>query len=253
LSRPEHSILAFMSFLAPTIRYAYDAYPWRSGRDACGDGPCQTNQSPDCTVASSVKSSDWRSQDCVNPESSTDICLGTVVTGAITFVGAVAAIDSAQLPHSWSSSLCSPNATHYTPQEQRPFARSWSASTLCAHHTIADALIYSIATTILWHINRQDRFQDSFLFGGITSGIGIGLATQRDIYDILVTVMPWTILLSLAASSLISTVIKITSPSGTQVVLEHSQPRDVQAFSHYQCKENICTVDGSCENEFQPT
>jgi hypothetical protein len=70
----------------------------------------------------------------------------------------------------------------------------------CGGHTIASAFTFAAAATALHHLHHEDPYQDSFLFGGMTSGIGVGLCLGKGLEDTIFMVLPWGILIGLLCS-----------------------------------------------------
>jgi hypothetical protein len=123
-------------------------------------------------------------------------------------IAAGAALDAASCFPFWSSWYCNTSATDTKPESNPWGARPSNTPTSCSHHTLVDAIAFTAAATGLYHLNREDQAQDRFLFGGVTSGLAIGLGKGGNMQEIILSVLPWTILLSLAASHVWSAVLK---------------------------------------------
>lgn len=72
----------------------------------------------------------------------------------------------------------------------------------CTMDTVLSSLAFTASTTLLYHFNKSDQYQDHFLFGGITLGLVAGLAIGRNLAEIMLKIFPWTILASLVCSIL---------------------------------------------------
>ncbi|KAF2471161.1 uncharacterized protein BDR25DRAFT_342510 [Lindgomyces ingoldianus] len=73
-------------------------------------------------------------------------------------------------------------------------------------HTVEG--VFSVAgfvtsSACLYHWNKDDGNQDYFVLGGISSGIAIGLGTGLELQDILLVILPWTILASMMLSRIV--------------------------------------------------
>lgn len=79
---------------------------------------------------------------------------------------------------------------------------------------------FTISTTYFYYLHEHDNYQDQALLCGIVSGLCMGLGLQNDLQEILLLILPWTVLLSLVISS-----------------LAHSF---VRYKNRMRCKENSC-------------
>lgn len=75
-----------------------------------------------------------------------------------------------------------------------------SKQSSCSTSRVASPVVFTAATVALYHAHKEDQYQDRVLLGGITLGTIIGMGIGRDLYDTIMKIMPWTILLSLLCS-----------------------------------------------------
>lgn len=66
-------------------------------------------------------------------------------------------------------------------------------------HNVLSLVVFTTATTTIYHVTPRHRFQDHFLLVGFILGAVIGMVI-RDMEDMLLRVLPWTILASLMFS-----------------------------------------------------
>jgi hypothetical protein len=99
------------------------------------------------------------------------------------------------------------NALHYSllsrllpASDSSSTANSILNSSTRPYSDIASLIIFTVATTCLFHLNARDQHQHLFYLSGLISGIFLGFALRLDLIDILLRVTPWTILLSLCTS-----------------------------------------------------
>ena len=105
-------------------------------------------------------------------------------------IGFASALDVGDYPGAWSSAswnflACSGGDVPYTV------------------HTIVSTIVFTAATTALHHLNRDDPYQDCFLFAGMTSGIGVGICLGSNIENTMLKVLPWAILMALLCSTIL--------------------------------------------------
>lgn len=122
-------------------------------------------------------------------------------------VAAGAALDATKYFLSWSSWYCT------SAGDEKLKSMLWGAclsdeSTFCTHHILVDVVAFTVASTVLYHLNSGDQAQDRFLFGGVTSGLAIGIGKGNNIQETILSVLPWTILFSLAASQVRCAIMK---------------------------------------------
>lgn len=68
--------------------------------------------------------------------------------------------------------------------------------------TAAPMIVFTAATSVIYHLNRRHQHQDWFLLGGIVLGAIIGLGILRDLPGMILGVLPWTVLGSLLLSTM---------------------------------------------------
>ena len=64
-------------------------------------------------------------------------------------------------------------------------------------------VVFTCSATYQYRLHSEDENQDYYLLGGISASIGIGLSLGFTFEDSLVGILPWGIMLSLLASSLV--------------------------------------------------
>jgi MFS family permease len=129
-------------------------------------------------------------------------CLIIAVVLSSFYIDAMAALTIGDYPWSWNSTL-------------RRVIRcrgDLGDDALSAGLLIVSSIAFTIASTIIYRINIDHRYQDRFLFGGITSGVGIGFILGGGLQTAILKVMPWTIMLALMCSIILHALLPQQQP-----------------------------------------
>lgn len=70
------------------------------------------------------------------------------------------------------------------------------------------SIVYTIATTTVYHLNRRHCQQSLFVLCGIAIGGFFGMIRHKDLQDTMMKVMPWTILASLLSSQVMHGILR---------------------------------------------
>ncbi|KAH7073838.1 hypothetical protein BKA63DRAFT_514881 [Paraphoma chrysanthemicola] len=84
---------------------------------------------------------------------------------------------------------------------------------------ILPAVVFTAATTALYHNQACDVYQERYLLGGIVTGIVVGLTLDRDLERAMLRILPWAILLSLLCSILAHRTVHRGSQKNTPEIL----------------------------------
>jgi hypothetical protein len=129
-------------------------------------------------------------------------CLIIAVVLSSFYIDAMAALAIGNYPCSWNSAL-------------RRVIRcrgDLGDGAFSAGLLIVSSIAFTIASTVIYHINIDHQYQDRFLFAGITSGVGIGFILGEGLQTAILKIMPWTIMLALMCSIIL------------HALLPHQQP-----------------------------
>jgi hypothetical protein len=108
------------------------------------------------------------------------------------YIAAMATLDVGNYPGSWSWSSALRKVVSCRGALGDDAFSAW--------HVIISCIAFTIATTLLYRINIGHRYQDHFLFAGITTGVGIGFIQGKGLQPAILNFMPWTTMLALMCS-----------------------------------------------------
>lgn len=75
------------------------------------------------------------------------------------------------------------------------------SNTAARYATLTSTFSYAASLTFYYRAHEGDEHRDDWLLGGIMAGVSIGLASGAKMQDLMVNILPWTMLLSLFLSS----------------------------------------------------
>ncbi|KAE9576038.1 hypothetical protein CGMCC3_g7941 [Colletotrichum fructicola] len=67
---------------------------------------------------------------------------------------------------------------------------------------ITTMLVYGAGASTIYHLNRNDRYQDTILAAGITLSVLLGQIVRIRLEDIILQIVPWMTLLALGVSTI---------------------------------------------------
>lgn len=154
--------------------------------------------------------------------------LAHTMVPALSFaVGSIVALDVGDYSGAWSSALWSSSVCREPLAESNPSA---GREEFCAGHTIISAIVFTAAATAIHHLQRNDIYQDHFLFAGITCGIGIGLSLGKGLEGTIFKVLPWGILVALLFSIMMHKLLRLK---------KHRWPDRKQVLPYEVCKNEL--------------
>ncbi|KAH7089601.1 hypothetical protein FB567DRAFT_521101 [Paraphoma chrysanthemicola] len=101
---------------------------------------------------------------------------------------------------------------------------------------ILPAILFTAATTGLYHNQSCDVHQDRYLLGGMVTGVVAGLALERDLEHAMLYILPWAVLLSLLSSMI-----------AHRIVHRRSRQTMPECYTQQQtCQEKAGLIDVGC-------
>jgi hypothetical protein len=139
-------------------------------------------------------------------------------------IGTVAALDVGEYV---CATIAPRHVFQYTSSQASRHSRA-AVPTSCARHTAVSAIAFTVAATTIHHHFRDDQYQDSFLFAGMTLGIGIGLCLGKGLEGTIFKVLPCAILVALLCSMVLHRVLGRTKSCAMDGQIHCDNCKDVE-------------------------
>ena len=85
---------------------------------------------------------------------------------------------------------------------------------------LCSSLFFAIVTSTLYRYRERDKYQDAFLILGVIVGSILGSARGYTLQDIILSMIPWSVILSLWTSSLVHDMMRLSDKRVTATVLQ---------------------------------